>query len=933
MVLVLVAAVTPSVRAQSAVDGFDPNADGPILVVAIQPDGKSLIGGDFHQLSPNGASIKRNGIARLNPDGTVDLGFNPIANDTVRAIAVQADGKIVIGGDFTTLAPNNTPAVVRNRIARLNPDGTLDTTFNANANGPVRVITLHPAGRLLVGGIFTSIGGAARANLARLTASGAADSFNPSPNGTVNAIAVDQNGILVGGNFFKIAGAIRNNIARLGLAGDLQSFNPGANNSVFALTIQSDHRILVGGIFTTIAGVDRGRIARLDPVTGAADPFRPDANGDVYSIALQGDGKILVGGAFTTIGRGTVTAIARLNQFNGFADGYRPTFNGQVFCIAVQPDGKALAVGDFTTVEGFGRNRIARMEIDGRLDRTLNLLMLGNSVIATAVQTDGKILIGGLFTAIRGVPRNNIARLNTDGSLDTTFNPNANSAVITIAVQPDGKILAGGFFTNIGGASRKLIARLDAETGLADSFNPSASELDTVEALSVLPNGKILVSGTFTSMGGATRRSIARLDSSTGAADSFNANVAGGDIASLLVQPDGKILIGGDFTSVGGQPRRKLARLNADGTLDNVFRPDADFRVQVIALQPDGKVLAGGNFTTIGGTSRNHLARLDGTTGVADSFDPRPDSTVESIAVQSDGKILVSGIFGRVPFGGAIHKGIVRFGPTGALDSFEPNPDDDVRSVCLPADGKVLIGGNFTDLDGVPRHLFARLSNDTAALQDLSVTADSITWTRDGASPVFTRATFESSPDNVHFTFLGDATQVGPDWVLSGLNLPVDENIVIRARGYYRSGQNNGSESAVGSRRSVSLSPGRFVIGDRAAVVGERVMFWGAQWAKANPTSGGRSPTNFKGFVRLPSTVSSPICGETWSSGPRDFGAAPAALPVTIKALVASSVTESGAVISGNIIGIATIQVDPGYDGVTGHAGTGTILSVSCSED
>src|SRR5205085_11367791 len=98
--------------------------------------------------------------------------------------------------------------------------------------------------------------------------------------------------------------------------------------------------------------------------------------------------------------------------------------------------------------------RIARLETDGRLDRTLNLSIVGSSVEATAVQPDGKILIGGQFSTVLGVTQNNIARLNTDGTLDTAFNPNANGVVGSIAVEADGKILAGGGFTHIGGLTR-----------------------------------------------------------------------------------------------------------------------------------------------------------------------------------------------------------------------------------------------------------------------------------------------------------------------------------------------------------------------------------------------------------------------------------------------------------------------------------------------
>src|SRR6187200_1525202 len=105
--LLLLLAAAP-VRAQFAVDGFNPNANGIVWVIVVQPDGKILIGGDFTTLAPNGGTaVTRNRIARLNPDGTLDTTFDPNANGTVRAIAVQTDGKIVAGGSFTSIGGQN----------------------------------------------------------------------------------------------------------------------------------------------------------------------------------------------------------------------------------------------------------------------------------------------------------------------------------------------------------------------------------------------------------------------------------------------------------------------------------------------------------------------------------------------------------------------------------------------------------------------------------------------------------------------------------------------------------------------------------------------------------------------------------------------------------------------------------------------------------
>ena len=145
-------------RAQSALDGFDPNANTIVRAVVTQADGKILIGGDFTTLSPNGgAAVTRNRIARLNPDGTLDASFDPNADGQVQSIAAQADGKILIGGFFTVLSPNGGAAVTRNCIARLNPDGTLDASFDPNANNTVFSIAVQTDGRILIGGSCTTL--------------------------------------------------------------------------------------------------------------------------------------------------------------------------------------------------------------------------------------------------------------------------------------------------------------------------------------------------------------------------------------------------------------------------------------------------------------------------------------------------------------------------------------------------------------------------------------------------------------------------------------------------------------------------------------------------------------------------------------------------------------------------------------------------------
>jgi uncharacterized delta-60 repeat protein len=801
-----------TVRGQSALDGFDPNANDIVRVAVVQPDGKILIGGDFTTLSPyGGAPITRNRIARLNPDGTIDAAFNPNANGNVWSVALQPDGKILVGGNFSTIGGQT-----RNRIARLDAITGLPDSFNSSADDLVWTIVVQADGKILVGGSFQNIGGQTRHHIARLDpTTGFPDSFNPSASDAVDSIVVQPDGkILVGGFFTNIGGADRDRIARLDPAtGASDSFHPALNAGVRSIALQADGKILIGGDFTSIGGQPRNRIARLDATTGLPDSFNPAAENTVWTIALQANGKILVGGYFNgtnSIGGQTRNYIARLDATTGLADSFDPKAGNITRAIAVQMDGKILVGGDFHSLAPNGgttvsRNRIARLETDGRLDHTLDPDIIGTAVLATAVQPDGKILIGGLFTSVLGVPRNGIARLNTDGTLDTGFGANANDTVFSIAVQADGSILAGGNFNSIGGQPRNRIARLDATTGLADSFNPNAN--GHINTIAVQADGKILVGGGFTSIGGQPRNRIARLDTTTGLADSFNPN-ANDIVASIAVQPDAKILVGGGFVavnSIGGQLRNRIARLDPTTGLADSFDPNADNNVNSIALQMDGKILAGGNFRAVGGQPRNYIARLSGTTGLADPFNPNASDQVISIAVQVDGRILAGGNFNSI--GGQPRNHVARLdATTGSADSFNPNVNGNISSIAVQADGKILVGGQYTSIGGQPRDFFARLSNDDAALQNLAVTQTILTWTRGGSSPQFTRVTFEYSNDNVDYTPLGNGAAASGNWILTGLSLPTGQNFYIRARGYYRSGYLNGSESITESVRNAFIA-------------------------------------------------------------------------------------------------------------------------------
>lgn len=159
---------------------FVPRPNGTVQAVATQPDGKILIGGTFTsiQIGSTSTNHSRSRLARLNTDGSVDTGFDPSPNGSIYAIALQTDGKIIIGGSFTTVQPSGSPSPVsRTNLARLNADGTLDTSFAPNPDGVVYALALRTNGRILVGGGFTSINGGTQRYLAELANDAATESL------------------------------------------------------------------------------------------------------------------------------------------------------------------------------------------------------------------------------------------------------------------------------------------------------------------------------------------------------------------------------------------------------------------------------------------------------------------------------------------------------------------------------------------------------------------------------------------------------------------------------------------------------------------------------------------------------------------------------------------------------------------------------------
>jgi uncharacterized delta-60 repeat protein len=762
---------------------------GAITKIAPLPDGRIVIIGAFTSIS----GVPRSKIARLNVDGSVDGAFQmtgDIQVNRIDSVAVQSDGKILVGGQLTYYGQTAS----KNYLFRLNTDGSWDTTFDAGGyvyadsatyglNGSVTTITVQSDGKILVGGEFS----APTKGIARLNSDGSRDTgFTPGAgaDGAVTQIARQSNGsIVIGGSFNTVDGSAKRGIARLNSSGVLDSsaFGSGVyGGDLLALAVQADDKILIGGTFFQLNGAEVPKLVRLHAdgtldssftqlVTSSNESTAPAAGyfQAITSILALPD-RIIVGGwhSFIIFNGNPTDHAARifiLQQPTGqFLNSI--TFKGKptdVWALAKRSDGSVMAGGSFTQLdENSPTSYPGLCRLTGEYNQPdasfRPIVGSQGDVRSLALQPDGKIIAGGDFYLAEGVTRNGIARFNSNNALDTTLlSPViAGGTVQDVLLRSDGKLVMGGSFYSIENQDYRDVALLSS-TGSMEA----SSYVGGVTALAWYPGGKVLAA-MFHSPG------IRRLNPDLTIEDSATFNPGAGisneirsdgemdRVNAMAVQTDGKILVGGSFYSFSNTIRQNIVRLNGDGSLDTSFSSPvftiSSFRSEIfsIALQADGKILLAGRFSTVNGVATPTIVRLNQDGTVDTTFvTPFGDqgSTAYEVSVQTDGAILVGGNI-QILEDNAIYNNLVRLNRTGSRDTgFSTSITGAVKSILITqatsGNARILVGGTITDVDGAPRFGLARYL--ISGLQSLltiekvgsgSVTADTGTLTWNGSS-------------------------------------------------------------------------------------------------------------------------------------------------------------------------------------------------------
>ncbi|HEU4664612.1 MAG TPA: hypothetical protein VFS55_11320 [Dokdonella sp.] len=659
---------------------------GDVYRVEAQADGKWIVSGSFYEVGDAPAT----NLARLDADGSLDAGWVPPITVPLDAVAVSPDSlyvapwtsgvfKIPLSGngdvdtafwfdDSTSIA---TLAVDGGFLYVATYDGDVQR-YDAATGNHDGSWTCAASGHLLI----ADHAGHLYVDQRRIDiADGALDPHWNAPTIAPGAYAtaLGRDGYLYVASHGAIGAGGIEGLARLRVdrGGAIDSawrpvaVGDAADSSFDAILANGDGTVVVAGKFDRLGGGAHANLARLVGADGSADPtWSGHSDGEVTSLAMGPANSIVAAGTFTSIGNTPRASIARLSP-NGIPD---PAFvaalyaQAQVFAIAPDPAHGHTYVGGAFDWAGTERHRnILRLNHDGSLDSTWtpgtdaprDAMWFTGGVHAIAVAAND-VIVGGRFSRVDDVERHGIARLGqaAPGALDAGWNPDvrgnsfeasSEAEITAIALDAQGRALIGGNFTTVGGQPQAMLARLDAGGALDPAWRPDPY----YPVLRIAYGGDALYFISFDDRTSRTYASKVRLDDD--AFDDAWDQAAQGALQQVsdIVFADGRVFVS---ASADGFGLSRVYRLSAaTGSVDSAWNPPTTCRTWRIAVDDAGAVYAGGNIPE-GLDSRACLQRVHADGTLDDGFAPAwsSGSLLQALAVGEGGITFVGGSFGSI---------------------------------------------------------------------------------------------------------------------------------------------------------------------------------------------------------------------------------------------------------------------------------------------
>lgn len=716
------------------------------------------------------------------------------SNAVIGSAALQPDGKLLIllsdgariGGRFLN---NDFTGVDRASLARLNADGSLDTSFTVDTpDDSLGIFTVRVFGNFAyVLGQFTQIGGVPRAGLARinLTTNAVDPNWNPNPVSrvagqiAVGDIALDgQGNLYTFGSIYDIGGKTNVRVAKIPANSINGVADPNFSGAQASASLAFDivaNRILASpsgahiylfGRLAAAQATQNFRIYRLDATTGLpalgwpADPTAIDMN--TFDVAIDTAGDIYIAGqssgtAVTGQGLTSPYSIVKLSGVTGqvpstwtggrnvapFAPGaIVPSYTPRAhYNLVIDNNGlyamRGIFYSDFVSVQPVRLDPATGEPILSFAGQAMNGSNLIPRVIIPA--SDG-LIVGGPTNYYGTARTGTLVKLDyATGTVVPTFNPNVKTLgyISASTKQADGRVVLGGAFTEANGVALNNLLRLNTDGTLDSTFtNGPNSPVNAVKDI----GGSLYVSGLFEFVGNTPRQYLAKFSGTTGAFDPGWVPRVDGLVRGFTGDASGIYTIGGTYT-VNGSPGRCVAKLSpTDGSLDAAWSPPVTNVVFGSVCNRGIEKIGSQIYIGLGGASRitvngqpRSVARVDASTGAVDtSFDSATNSGIT--VMHYDGSDLwVGGTF--LSFGGVTTARLAKINASGRVDpNFVVSPTELTTSMGALRGGP---NGVFVSLvSGVPNSV-------NQAYQLIKYNA--ITGKRDPAySPTFDQYRFGS---------------------------------------------------------------------------------------------------------------------------------------------------------------------------------------------